>query len=373
MTKIPSPQENDKFYGHTTAEQYFLTAYNATRVHHAWLISGPKGIGKATLAYRIARFLLAHDVAPLDETPPALFDLETPKAIDEPTLSMSSEHPVFHRVAVNGHPDLSIVNLKLSEDGKRMPTVITVEKIREIGHSLSLTPAEGGWRVVIIDGAENLNTNAANALLKMLEEPPQKVIFLLVCHIPSRLIPTIKSRCSHIKLLPLPADVLDSLLQSYVPELTYDDRKMLIRLSDGSVGRALELCTNEGLSIQNELITIFDSFPAIDIESAHKFADVIARRENEKHWQTTKELITRNIADLIKSAISKSGLGSLGYGEVELASLSRLQNLGNPKQWTKVWEDTFELLTTADNLNLDRKAVVLSIFRAMANIAQTRV
>ncbi|MEE2662150.1 MAG: DNA polymerase III subunit delta' [Pseudomonadota bacterium] len=373
MTQIPSPQENDKFYGHTTAEQNFLNAYNATRVHHAWLISGPKGIGKATLAYRIARFLLADDVAPLEEEPPALFDLEAPEKINQPTLSMSSEHPIFHRVAVNGHLDLSIVNLRLSDDEKRMPTVISVDQIREIGGSLSLTPAEGGWRVVIIDGAENLNTNAANALLKILEEPPQKVIFLLVCHIPSRLIPTIRSRCSHIKLLPLPAEIIDILLQSYVPELNNDDRKMLIRLSDGSIGRALELSKNEGLSIQSELITIFDSFPEIDIEATHKFADLIARRENEKHWQTTKELITRNIADLIKSTFSKSALLSLRYGEVELASLTRLQKLGSPKQWTKVWEDSFELFSIADNLNLDRKEVVLSIFGAMANIAETRV
>ena len=373
MNKIPSPQENDKFNGHERAEKYFLAAYNATRVHHAWLISGPKGIGKATLAYRIARFLLADGGTRSDEEPPALFDIGIPKEIDRPSLSMNREHPIFHRVAINGHPDLSLVDQELAEDGKRTQTVITVDKIRAIGRSLSLTSAEGGWRVVIIDGAENLNINAANALLKILEEPPQKVIFLLVCHIPSRLIPTIRSRCSHIKLLPLPADSLDNLLQSYAPELSTDDRRMLIRLSDGSIGRALELCTNEGLSIQRELITIFNTFPGIDVESAHKFASFIARRENDKYWQTTKELTTRNIADLIKSTLTKSGLFSLGYGELEVASLTHLQKLGTPLQWAKVWEHAFELFTTTDSLNLDKKEVILSVFDTMANVAQTRV
>ena len=373
MNQIPSPQENDKFYGHQPAEKHFLAAYNATRIHHAWLISGPKGVGKATMAYRIARFLLANDATLSDDEPLALFDAKTLKEIDKPSLSMGREHPVFRRVAANGHPDLSIVQPGLSEDGKRMQTFITVDKIRDIGRSLSLTSAVGGWRVVIIDGAENLNTNAANALLKILEEPPQKVIFILVCHIPSRLIATIRSRCSHIKLFPLPTDILDTLLQSYVPTLTGDERQMLIRLSDGSVGRAVELSTKEGLSIQGELIAIFNTLPDLDIECAQKFADLITRRENEHYWQTTKELTIRNIADLIKSALGKSDLVSLGYGEVELASLSRLQSLGNPSKWTKVWEHAFELFTAADNLNLDRREVILSVFGAMADAAQTRV
>jgi len=373
MNEIPPPQENDRFYGHTTAEQHFLTAHKATRLHHAWLISGPKGVGKATLAYRLARFLLANRGTSSNEALPALFDKEILNESDEPSLHMSSEHPIFHRVAINGHPDLSVVKLERSEDGKGMQTVIAVDKIRDISRSLSLTSAEGGWRVVIIDGAENLNTNAANALLKLLEEPPNKVIFLLVCHIPNRLISTIKSRCTHLKLPPLSENILDNLLQSYLPNISQDERQTLIRLSDGSIGRALELRTNDGLEIQQELMTIFNTFPEIDTENAHKFADLIAGRENEQYWKTTQELTTRNIADLIKSAIGKTDLISLGYGVVEVAPLSRLQNLGSPMQWTKVWEHTIELFATADNLNLDRREVILSIFGTMANVAQTRV
>ena len=157
-----------------------LDALRAGRMHHAWLITGPEGVGKATLAYRFARRLLAGQPA-------------------EESLRLDQAHPVFRRVAAASHADLLTVERVYDDRRKRMKTQFAVDDIRRINGFMSLTPAEGGWRVAIIDGAEELNQASANALLKVLEEPPPGAILLLVCSAVGRLLPTIRSRCRRLR------------------------------------------------------------------------------------------------------------------------------------------------------------------------------
>ena len=147
--------------------------------------------------------------------------------------------PVFRRVAANGHADLQVVERGLSNDGKRLQTIIPVDKIRAASHTMLLTAGEGGWRVIIIDGAEDMNPSAANALLKMLEEPPPRAILFLVTHAPGRLLPTIRSRCRQVKLSVLAPDLVDGLLARRLPGLAASERLTLVGMSDGSIGRAL--------------------------------------------------------------------------------------------------------------------------------------
>ncbi len=150
-------------------------------MHHAWLITGAPGVGKATLAYRFARRLLA-GVQPGD------------------TLAVDPASPVFRRVAVGSHADLLTVEREWDDKKSRLRGEIVVDDARAISAFLRLTPAEGGWRVVVIDGAEHMNRNAANAVLKMLEEPPPRAVLLLTCAAPGRLLPTIRSRCRRLAL-----------------------------------------------------------------------------------------------------------------------------------------------------------------------------
>ena len=185
---VPEPRANPDLLGHRDAEATILEAIRAGRMHHAWLITGPEGVGKATLAYRFARRLLAGQ--PRD-----------PAA--EPSLALEPADPVFRRVAAGSHADLLTIERMFNEKTKRMRTQIAVEDVRTINGFMSLTPAEGGWRVVIVDGAEELNQASANALLKILEEPPPRAILLLVCAAPGRLLPTIRSRCRRLRLTPL--------------------------------------------------------------------------------------------------------------------------------------------------------------------------
>jgi DNA polymerase-3 subunit delta' len=180
----PDPRANPILLGHTEAEATILDAMRAGRMHHAWLITGPEGVGKATLAYRFARRLLAGRAA-------------------EDSLALDPANTVFRRVAAGSHADLKTIERVVNDKTKRMQAQIPVEKVREINGFMSLTPAEGGWRVVVVDGAEELNQASANALLKILEEPPPRAILLLVCAAPGRLLPTIRSRCRRLRLTPL--------------------------------------------------------------------------------------------------------------------------------------------------------------------------
>src|SRR4051794_26282473 len=226
----PEPRANPILLGHADAEATILDAICGGRIHHAWLITGPEGIGKATLAYRFARRLLAGKPA-------------------ENSLALDPGHPVSRRVAAASHADMKTIERGINEKTKRLQAQIPVEKVREINGFMSLTPAEGGWRVVIVDGAEEMNAASANALLKILEEPPPRAILLLVCSAPGRLLPTIRSRCRRLRLVPLADEPMGRLLAQFLPQLDADERGRLSTLAEGSPGRALMLAEDEGLKI----------------------------------------------------------------------------------------------------------------------------
>lgn len=372
MSERLHPRENPDLVGHDGAEREILDAWNSGRVHHAWLISGPKGIGKATLAYRFARFVLSGGGdAPADDGA-ALFGADEIPATPA-SLAIDTEHPVFHRIAANGHADLQVIERGMSDDGKRMQSVIPVEKIRAVGHTMSLTAGEGGWRVIIVDGAEEMNPNAANALLKVLEEPPPRALLLLVTHAPGRLLPTIRSRCCQLRLSSLQPDTVDELLATHRPDLSDTDRNTLTRLSDGSIGRALGLADSGGVALQQDLIALMNSLPGLDMVSAHKFADKVARRDADAAWRTAVDLASRSLVDIVAAGARGANLEDRGYGPAEAACLGRLQALASPDRWVDAWERNSSLFARADSANLDRKQVMLNALATMENVARTGV
>src|SRR5258708_5465301 len=191
---VVPPRHNPLLLGHEVAGAALWQAPRSGGLPHAGLLSGPRGIGKATLAFRFARFLFAQGAAA-----PGLF------AAPPVSLAVAPEHPVFRRVASGGHADLLVVERSFDPKRKKLRSEIVVDDTRSIAAFLRLTPAEGSWRVVIVDGADVMNRNAANAVLKILEEPPQKAVLLLVSDNPGRLLPTIRSRCRILALKPLAA------------------------------------------------------------------------------------------------------------------------------------------------------------------------
>ena len=228
-----APQANPELLGHAAAEATLLRAFRSGRLPHAWLITGPRGVGKATLAFRFARFLLARGGP--GGGAPDLFG-GPPES-----LALDPGDSVFQRVAAGGHPDLRHLKRGINPKTGRPRKEILVDDVRLANDFLHKTSAEGGWRVVVVDPADDLNSSAANALLKSLEEPPAAALLLLVGHAPGRLLPTIRSRCCHLALGPLPEETVLDLLARHAPDLEDTDRAALARLAEGSIGRALDL------------------------------------------------------------------------------------------------------------------------------------
>ncbi len=368
------PRQNSDLEGHGIAENQLINAWTTGRLHHAWLISGRKGIGKATLAYRFARFLLTHgNPASEKDTGPSLFcDDENLKMLPS-SLDINPDSTIARRIAANGHADLQVIECGISDDGQRVQNVISVEKIRSIGHTMSLTAGEGGWRVIIVDAAEDMNRNAANALLKILEEPPRRSIILLISHAPSRLLPTIRSRCRQLKLNELKPEVIIVLLKKWLPELSQTELHSLAGLSDGSIGHALDLADSGGIALKRDLLQIMEDFPAFDMAMAHQFANRFTRRDSDAAWRTAVEIASRGLADIVISSARKNGLADRGYLTEEAAALSRLSKLAPAQKWIEAWETNNALFARTESINLDKKQVMLNALTTMANVARTSV
>ena len=242
----PHPRETTRSFGHDAAEATFLKAWADDRLHHAWLLSGPEGIGKATLAYRMARTRLA--VAPGG----GLMAEAQPESLDH-----GHDTALAARIRAEGEARLRVVRRTPNPQTGRMRTTISVDDVRRVKAFLQQTAADGDWRVVIVDPADEMNPNAANALLKMLEEPPARVLFLLVSHRPGALLPTIRSRCRMLAIPPLGPDDLAAALSGTGAGIAARDRDAIAALAGGSVRRALQLVADDGIALYGDLIDLF--------------------------------------------------------------------------------------------------------------------
>lgn len=348
------PRDTSELLGHEAAEHAFLSAWNGGRLAHAWLITGPRGIGKATLAFRIARFVLSQGHASRGA---ALFQ----SAPD--SLAMGPDHAVFRRVASGGHADLRIIDRESETSSK---TRISVESVRGIGSFLSLTPAEGGWRVVILDALDDLNQNGANALLKILEEPPADALILLTCHSPGRVLPTIRSRCRRLALKPLSQTNVIELISRRIPELPPADAQALAHLSEGSIGKALALQEEGGLELYGEMLDHLAKLPSLDVQGLHRFADRLGR--DQASFRTLGELFASWLARAIGAAGGSGGVQAATPNEI--AASSHVGGSTGLDRWLDLWEKTCRSFERAEAINLDRKQVVLSAFLAVQRLCR---
>jgi DNA polymerase III subunit delta' len=356
---VPAPRENAILIGHEGAEAALLASYRSGRLPHAWLFTGPRGVGKATLAFRFARFLLA---AKARETGGLFAGVPATTG-----LAIAPDHPVFRRVASGGHPDLLVVERGYDPKRHRMRTVILAEDARAIPGFLRLTPAEGGWRVVIVDGADTLNRFSANALLKILEEPPRQSVLLLVSDNPGRLPATIRSRCRRLALKALADDQVAAALASYRPDLGREDAPLLARLAEGSIGRALALASAGGVALYQNIFNLLEHLPELEGEALNGLAERVSRGDGADGFALLAELLPAWIARMV--ALNAGG-GEAAILPGEAAAMRRLAGRRSLDQWVEVWENLTHLFAEADSINLDRKQVVLNAFFALEAAAR---
>jgi len=362
-TDVPEPRANPFLIGHEAAEKDYLAAWASGRLAHAWLICGPRGIGKATLAYRMARHALAQGG---DATGSDMFGAPPPPT----TLQMSAEDPIFRRIAAQGHGDFRIVERGWSDSKQtKRRTVIGVDDVREIGTFMAMTPAEGGWRTVIIDAADEMNANAANAVLKVLEEPPRRALLFLVAHNPDRLLPTIRSRCRRLDLRPLPQPQVSALLGRYRPDLKVADVAALTVLADGSIGRAMELDAEGGVALFRELMALLAEVPHLNIQRLHALSDKALKGDA---FRTLTGLLSWWLARMATEG-ARGGIEALAEivpGERELAR--RLLGAATPAAWADVWDKIGQLVRRTDAVNLDRKRSLMLILMTIEGAVQGR-
>jgi DNA polymerase III subunit delta' len=327
----PLPIANPDLFDQNKAEAIFLDAYNSGRIPHAWLLSGGAGIGKATLAFRIARFILSSQNSPEDYS----------------NLAVDTTDAISRRIISGGHADFLCIQRSIDEKTNKKRKEITVNEVRGVTSFLSRTPAEGGWRVIVVDSADEMNSNAANAILKILEEPPKRAIILLVSNNPSKLLPTIRSRCRRLPLNPLRANTIHKTLQQYYPQITPEDLIQLVDIADGSLGRAIELAQDGGLDIYREVSSILDTLPQLDIPRLHQLGDKLSRVKSDQVFRRTFDIINRWLSIIIKDL-----------------ALNKKSNLDT---WIDMWENTNRLVNHTRGLNLDPKQAILNTFLAIKN------
>lgn len=358
-----APRRNPDLLGHEPAEATLLEAWGGGRMHHAWLIGGPPGIGKATLAYRFARFVLAQTENGGDPAGAGLFGAPPPPS----SLAVSAESPVFRRVAAAGHADLLTVERERDEKKNRLKRDIAVDDVRRIAPFLHMTAGEGGWRVAIIDGADRMNTNGMNAILKILEEPPPRALLLLVSDNPGGMLPTIRSRTRKLALNPLSEEVVANLLNHYRPELADHDRAVLAHLAEGSIGRATALADAGGLTLYRDMLDMLSRLPRLEPAAVQAFAEKIGRAGADELYETATDLLIWWLARLVKAL----AVGALPPETVpgEGALIARLAAAGGLERWMQVWEKTAREFARAEAANLDKILVVASALTALESAA----
>ncbi len=334
-TTVRAPREMTALFGHRDAEQTLLNAYRSGRIPHAWLIGGAQGIGKATLAYRMARFVLAHS------------DPSARSVQDADNLYVDEDHPVARQVANGSHGGLLTLERTVNDKGT-MRTVITVDESREtIGFFGSTAASVGGWRVCVVDTVDELNANASNALLKILEEPPARSLFLLVSHAPARVLATIQSRCRKLALRPLE---MDDVVRAAAETAGLNRNDTALRdaaeAAEGSVSRALTLFGGQSLGLHQRTLALLNTLPQVDQRALHALGEALPLNDR---------VGLKTFVDTVDRWLT----GHLHAPDAG-ANLPRLARLA------EVWEKINRAARETESFNLERKPLVFSVFGMLA-------
>jgi len=333
--EAPPPRAMSKLFGHAATEAALLAAYSGGRVPHSFMLIGEKGIGKATLAYRMARFVLANP------------DPAAPKVRAATSLAVDPDHPVARRVAAQAHSDLLILERAPNDKGVLRQQIAVVDVRRTVSFFGS-TAGEGGWRVAIVDAVDELNRFGANALLKVLEEPPERALLLLVCHSASRVLPTLRSRCRLTPMRTLSDGEVAAALAAATGRPSNDPHvEAAAAAADGSVSRALAFLDEGTLALRQRALDELGRLPALNANALHALGDVLAGTDVQS---------LAAFVDTVNVWLSRR----LDARQEEAGRLPRLERLA------EAWERINRAARDVETYNLERKPLVFSVFGLLA-------
>ncbi|MGV1014534.1 MAG: DNA polymerase III subunit delta', partial [Methyloceanibacter sp.] len=348
LTEFSAPREVDRLFGHAEPLHEFAEALQGGRMHHAWLLVGPEGVGKATLAYGFARTVLG---------------------LGAVHAASDANHPVFRKVAALSHPNLLVIRRSYNDKTKRYSQYIGVDEVRRLRAFLGHSAGEAGWRVVIVDRADELNQNAANALLKALEEPPPLTLFLLISSAEGRLPVTIRSRTRTLRVASLGREDLEAAVRAALErdghEAGDETLRVALSLSQGSVRRALELVSGEGIDFYNDIAAMLAGLPELDGARLHGVADRLSGTGGTERIELYLSLLLGLIERLIR--VTATGEGA-AEGEEKIAK--RLLSRANLPLWAEAWEAIAQAKDEAFAYNLDRGLLLLETWFRLQTLAR---
>ncbi|HEU5018613.1 MAG TPA: DNA polymerase III subunit delta' [Pseudolabrys sp.] len=335
--EVHLPRESAVLFGHDEAEQAMLASYRGGRTPHAWLVGGPAGIGKATLAYRFARFVLAHP------------DPTTAAVQNANSLAVAADNPTARRIAAQAQGDLLVLERVINEQTGKLYTVIRVDDVRRTVSFFGSTAGEGGWRIAIVDAIDDLQREGANALLKVLEEPPPRTLLLLVSHAPGRVLPTIRSRCRRLLLRPLSeTDVARATAAATGRDEEEAEIRQAAAAADGSVARALALLDGAALALRQRVLDLIGQLPNPDPRALHALGDALGG---------TDPAPLETFMDMVSGWLSEQ----LQRHGARLKDMERI---------AETWDTINRTAREVEAYNLERKPLVFSVFGALAETAR---
>ncbi|MDE1986669.1 MAG: DNA polymerase III subunit delta' [Alphaproteobacteria bacterium] len=325
---VDHPRQTAHLVGQGPAAAIVARALRSGRPPQAWLVCGPPGVGKATLAYRIARYLLAYGAS--DRGPE--------------DLSVPANDPAAVQMTAGSHPGLLVLKRGIDPTTGKLMNVLSVGEVRRLSGFFGMTSGAGGWRVAIVDTADDLNDAAANALLKLLEEPPSRAMLLVLSNTPGRLLPTIRSRCQRLNLRPLTESDMEGELARLLPELSSGERASLARLSGGSLGAALRLAGGDGVMLAGEADRLIDQAAQPEIPALFALSDKLARITDG--LDTFGAFLSQALAERVRAR-----------------ALTRQPHLD---RWVAVHEKLGKTFARTDALHLDPRQTLLTAVREMS-------
>ena len=353
--EIPHPRTASRLVGHSKASATLAGQLAGGRPHHAWLLSGPRGIGKATFAYTAAKAVL---------TGAAFTSIGGLPGGDRDAFNHAQDHPVAGQISQGAASSLFVYERRPDPRSGKLRSQIDVEQVREIAARFHLHTADGGWRVAIVDCLNDLNPSSANALLKLLEEPPDKSLFLLISHTGGFVLPTLRSRCLALHLKPLPDLEFREVLAPLAAQsgASDEDLSLIYRLAEGSAGRAVEMLAAGAPALYLEMMGLLGDLPAQNDEKLHRLSGKLARSKESPEYSTFAALLGDWLAKVAKLAARQGQAPDAAYVPGEAEILSRLMPAVGVDRWSGLWEKTVELFRRAEIRNLDRKQTLLNVF-----------